>query len=207
MSSIINADTSSGLTISSDNSGEIDFQSGGVTKAGINSTGWTGDGSQLSNVGRLLQVVNLVYSTQSSMTVGTTDTAVTGMNLNITPLAAGSKFRIDVRLFGEVYSAWQVLFNIHRGAARINTTSNLNYHGLSVMTQSYGGAANDSTTPEILNLTTIDSTGSTVGTTLTYTLVACADVNRTLWINRCVGAPTTSYETGISEIIITEIGA
>ena len=179
----------------------------GITSSGAITQGGSAVLTASSTVGKVLQVVNLVYTTQSSMTIGTTDTAITGMNLNITPLGAGSKFRIDVRFFGEVVSAWETVFNIHRGAARINTTSNLNYHGLSMMTQSYGAASNDSTTPEILNLTTIDSTGSTVGTTLTYTLVACADVNRTLWINRCVGAPTTSYETGISEIIITEIGA
>ena len=165
-------------------------------------------GTVATTSGAVIQVVNLVYSTQGSMTVGTTDTAVTGMNLNITPLGAGSKFRIDVRLFGETAGAWETVFNIHRGVGnRINTTSNLNYHGLSMMTQSYGAASNDSTTPEIMNLTTIDSTGSTVGTTLTYTLVAASNTARTLWINRSFNAPSGSTETGVSEIIITEIGA
>ena len=175
----------------------------GITSSGAITQGGSAVLTTSSTVGKVLQVVNLLYSTQSSMTVGTTDTAITGMNLNITPLGAGSKFRIDVRLFGEVAGAWETVFNIHRGAARINTTSNLNYHGLSMMTQSYGAASNDSSTPEILNLTTIDSTGSTVGTTLTYILVASADVARTLWINRCFAAG----ETSVSEIIITEIGA
>ena len=164
-------------------------------------------GTVATTSGAVIQVVNLVYSTQSSMTVGTTDTAITGMNLNITPLGAGSKFRIDVRLFGEVAGAWETVFNIHRGAARINTTSNLNYHGLSMMTQSYGAASNDSTTPEIMHLATIDSTGSTVGTTLTYTLVASTNTARTLWINRSFSTPAGAAESGISEIIITEIGA
>ena len=164
-------------------------------------------GTVATTSGAVIQVVNLVYSTQSSMTIGTTDTAITGMNLNITPLGAGSKFRIDVRLFGEVAGAWETVFNIHRGAARINTTSNLNYHGLSMMTQSYGAASNDSTTPEIMHLATIDSTGSTVGTTLTYILVASSSATRTLWINRSFSSPSATAETGVSEIIITEIGA
>jgi len=179
----------------------------GITSSGAITQGGSAVLTASSTVGKVLQVVNVLYSTQSSMTVGTTDTAITGMNLNITPLGAGSKFRIDVRLFGEMAGAWETVFNIHRGAARINTTSNLNYHGLSVMTQTYGAAINASSTPEILNLTTIDSTGSTVGTTLTYTLVASADLARTLWINRCYNAPAVSSESGVSEIIITEIGA
>ena len=155
---------------------------------------------------RVLQMVNLVYSTQSSMTVGTTDTNITGMNLSITPVKSGSKFRIDVRLFGEMQQSYNCMFNIHRGTTRLNTTSNLDYHGLATMLQTYGAGINDSTTPDILNLSTIDSTGSTAGTPITYKLVASSAANRTLWINRCFAAPASSAETGISEIIITEIG-
>lgn len=156
---------------------------------------------------KVLQVVNLVYSTQSSLTIGTSDTNITGMNLSITPKGAGSKFRIDVRLFGEFATPWSTVFNIHRGSTRINTTGNQLYHGLSMMTTTYGGGIDNSSTPEILNLTTIDSTGSSVGTAITYTLVASADSNYTLFINRCFDAPANVKESGISEIIITEIGA
>lgn len=154
---------------------------------------------------RVLQVVNLVYSTQGSMTIGTTDTDITGMNLSITPVKSGSKFRIDVRLFSESFAAWAFVFNIHRGTTRLNTTSNLNYHGLSMSTQTYGVEVDNSTTPEILTLSTIDSTGSTAGTPITYKLVA-SGTSGTLWINRCFGSPALGNETGISEIIITEIG-
>ncbi len=157
--------------------------------------------------GSVLQMVNLVYSTQGSMTVGTTDTNITGMNLSITPVKSGSKFRIDVRLFGEVDASWNVVFNIQRGTTRINTTSGLGYHGLAMMTQTYGGGTENASTAEILTLSTIDSTGSTAGTPITYTLVgSAAGASRTLWINRVFTTPAISYETGISEIIITEIG-
>ena len=50
MATIINADTSDGLKLTSDTSGLIEFQSGGVTKAGVNATGLTGDGSQLTAI-------------------------------------------------------------------------------------------------------------------------------------------------------------
>jgi len=48
MATIINADTSDGLKLTSDTSGLIEFQSAGVTKAGVNATGLTGNGSQLT---------------------------------------------------------------------------------------------------------------------------------------------------------------
>ncbi|MDB4514578.1 hypothetical protein N9070_00450 [bacterium] len=50
MATIINADTSDGLKLTSDTSGLIEFQSGGVTKAGVNATGLTGNGSQLTGL-------------------------------------------------------------------------------------------------------------------------------------------------------------
>lgn len=50
MATIINADTSTGLNLTSDTSGVISFQSAGVTKGGVNSTGLTGDGSQLTGL-------------------------------------------------------------------------------------------------------------------------------------------------------------
>lgn len=46
----INADTTNGLVITSDNSGEINFQAAGSTVAGVNATGLTGNGSQLTGI-------------------------------------------------------------------------------------------------------------------------------------------------------------
>ena len=49
MATIINAKTSAGgLAITPDTSGVIEFQSAGTTKAGVNGTGLTGNGSQLT---------------------------------------------------------------------------------------------------------------------------------------------------------------
>ena len=62
MASIINADTSSGLKLTSDTSGEIELQSGGTTKLTINSSGVVGAG----------------LSWQSTVVTGTTLTAVAG---------------------------------------------------------------------------------------------------------------------------------
>ena len=48
MASTINADTTNGVIVTSDTSGIIEFQSSGTTKAGVNATGLTGNGSQLT---------------------------------------------------------------------------------------------------------------------------------------------------------------
>ncbi len=71
MATIINADTSVGLKVTSDTSGLIEFQSGGVTKAGVNATGLTGNGSQLTNLpasGKILQVLQTVKKDTFSTT-------------------------------------------------------------------------------------------------------------------------------------------
>jgi len=50
MASTINASTTAGIVLTPDTSGEIAFQSAGVTKAGVNATGLTGDASQLTSL-------------------------------------------------------------------------------------------------------------------------------------------------------------
>ena len=55
MASIINATTTGGLVTSADNSGILQLQSGGVTKATISSSGF-------SYTGAVLQVVQNTYS-------------------------------------------------------------------------------------------------------------------------------------------------
>ena len=86
MASIINADTSDGLKISSDTSGIIELQSGGVTKMTVNSSG-------VSNSGKILQVLQTIkkdtFSTTSNSYV-----PITGLNVSITPSATSSKILV-----------------------------------------------------------------------------------------------------------------
>jgi len=60
MASTINASTTAGIVLTPDTSGEISFQSAGVTKAGVNGTGLTGDGSQLTGLGGGLPVGTII---------------------------------------------------------------------------------------------------------------------------------------------------
>ena len=158
--------------------------------------------------GAVLQVVSTTFSAQGSTTITTADTETNpAITHTITPIGTGSNFRIDVRWFGEVNEAWNMVAHIHRNGVRINEANTLDYHGLSASTQSYGGGSNDTSTPEILTLSTFDKTGSTAGVSITYALKFSANANRTMWTNRCFGTVQSGNETGISEIIITEIGA
>mgnify|MGYP000362551867 CR=1 FL=1 len=59
----INADTSSGLKLISDTSGVIEFQTAGTTRAGVNSTGLTGNGSQLTGIAVTTSASDLVSGT------------------------------------------------------------------------------------------------------------------------------------------------
>jgi len=157
--------------------------------------------------GSVIQVVSVAVSTQANITITQSDALVPGMSLNITPKKDGSKFRIDVRLFHESDDGWNNIFNLHRNSTRVNTTSNALFHGLSMGTQTYGVNNENSSTPNIMHFATIDSTGSTAGSVITYSLVVCtSSVNNIMHVNRCFNTPSAGAETGISEIIITEIG-
>jgi hypothetical protein len=159
----------------------------------------------------VLQTVNKVVSTQGSQTINATDSQIgsgTDFDISITPLGSGSKFIISVRWFGEVNNPQDVVFNLQRDGTRINTTSNNAWHGLSMPCINYGAANNFSSTPEIMYLQTVDSTGSTVGSAITYTLVATSDASETLYTNRAQGsAGANAYESGISELQVVEISA
>jgi hypothetical protein len=165
-----------------------------ITSAGIFSSG------------HILQVVSKTITTQGSQSIGTTDTQIgtgTDFDISISPKGNGSKFIFSARWFGETQNAWDIVFNIQRDGVRINSdgATASNRLGLSMATQTYGVTTNDSSTPEIMYIQTVDSTASTVGTAITYTLVAAASAARTMWTNRCF----VGVEYGVSELIVMEI--
>ena len=85
MASRINADSSNGLQLVSDSSGEIQFQSSGITKATLNSSG-------LSSPGHVLQVVHFSDNVQETTT--STTMVASGLTANITPSSTSSKILI-----------------------------------------------------------------------------------------------------------------
>ena len=192
-----------------DNTGPVTITDGLiVSSGGIVSSGsavLTSASTANFPAGSVLQVVSYLTATQGSQTITTSDSIVNSITKVITPLGANSKFLVTARWFGEVAESWNATFNIHMDGVRVNIDGQGRGYGLAVPAISYNGADNDST-PEMVNTTTLVSTSSVVGTAITFSLVADSTVSRTLWNNRCFNIPSGNTEAGTSEMIITEIG-
>lgn len=96
MATIINADTSNGLKLTSDTSGIIELQSGGTTKATINSSGFYG------GTGSILQVVSVQPDTGLISLTSTSFAEVdSDLRVTITPKATDSTLIVTCNfLFG-----------------------------------------------------------------------------------------------------------
>jgi len=156
--------------------------------------------------GGVLQVVSHLTAIQGVQTVTTEDTIVNDLSKTIIPKGNNSKFLIFIRWVGEIDYSWDVCFNIHLDGSRININDGSRSYFLSMASTTYEHS-NNSSTPEILNFSTLFHSSSSVGVPLKFDLVVDSNANRTLWNNRCFGSATSSgYENGTSEIIIMEIG-
>jgi Major tropism determinant N-terminal domain len=155
----------------------------------------------------VLQIVNRIFTDSGSFTITTSDQVFPGTNLSITSMAANSKFLILFRAFGEMEDAWNNVVNTRRNGSRINGyggTGNTNVNYASHMfTQTYGSAANYSSTPEVISYQTLDAPNVAAGTTLTYDMAISAESNRGCYYNRA----TDADEYGSTETIIMEIAA
>lgn len=158
--------------------------------------------------GAVLQVKSYVYTWYNSVTLTDQWQQIPNLSLSITPKRANSKFRIDIRWFGEVSSAWDVTMGITRNGSIINLpTQEYSRHGcLAMPQQTYVQDDNDST-PEYAFYSTIDAPGTT--NTITYAAVfRCYSGTRTIMTGRVFsGTSNGNYEQGSQEIIITEYAA
>jgi len=155
--------------------------------------------------GHVLQVVSTLTTTQASQTITTSDTQVGLLTKTITPKGANSDFLVVVRWFGEAATSQNIIFNIQQDGTRVNVNGGGRGYGLGMPLVSYGAGADDSSTPENVNFSTLVSTSSVIGTGITFKVVADGSGSFVLWNNRCFGVPTSGYETATSELIITEI--
>lgn len=158
--------------------------------------------------GSVLQVKSYVYPWYNSVTLTDQWQQIPNLSLTITPKRANSRFRIDVRWFGEVPSAWDVTMGITRNGTAINLpTQEGSRHGcLSMPQQSYVQDDNDST-PEYAFYSTVDTPNTT--SPITYAAVyRNYSGTRTIWTGRVFSGTTNgNYEQGSQEIIITEYAA
>lgn len=160
----------------------------------------------------VLQVVSKTIETQGSQSLPAYTDVQVGANsdfiMNITPKRNGSRFLIQLRWLGETDTTHNACFNIERDGVRVNELTGSSHAALSMPCQTYSnGGADDSSTPDVMHLATIDDGGSVAGTSIEYKVTCTngAGATKTLWTNRCFTAPTSGSEDGVSEIIITEL--
>jgi len=174
----------------------------------------TVDGVQGASLALTANVVSKSFITQYYQAISSAngDVEVGGsgvFTLAITTKKANSPIRIHARHFGESSNAQDLVFNIHRNGVRINTNGdNSLFRGLSMPCQTYGSAADDNSTPEIMEVTTIDNPNVAAGTTITYTLVMARSSTAVLgtYTNRCfANTGSVNYEDGTSEMIVEEL--
>lgn len=111
MAVTINASTSTGLVQSADNSGIIQFQSNGVTKATLNSSGF-------SYPGAVLQVVQGTPKSDTFSTTSTTLVDITGLSATITPSSSSNKILVFIDLHIG-YSIYAGVVHLLRGSTKI----------------------------------------------------------------------------------------
>ena len=174
--------------------------SGKVLKSDGTTATW-GTGS------KILQVVNYLTHSQSSGATNnsSTDVVVGGISKDITPVGTNSKFLVEIRWFGEMASAHDVVMNVQMDGTRVNVNGNTGgRHGIGLPALTYYSVNNEST-PESATFSTLVTSTSVIGTAITFRLVVSSTNPYTFWTNRTFNLG--GQETGSSEIIITEIGA
>lgn len=202
MASRINADSSNGLQLVSDSSGEIQFQSSGITKATIGSNG-------LSSPGHVLQVVSTNKTDTFTSAANATWTDITGMSVSITPSSASSKIMIIVSMFGVF---WQTGYNacilsllrnstaIGGGASAGSRSSVIGTQG---MTNQNSGVKIDSGVQ--YHVTYVDSPSTT--SAITYKMQFWQDTpGNPIYVNRTnTDSDSTTFPRTSSSIIAMEI--
>lgn len=108
MTTLINASTSSGIVVTSDNSGEIALQSNGATKATLGPNGF-------SYPGAVLQVISVTKTDTFSMSSGDY-IDVTGLSVSITPTSISNKILVFVNVHvdstvGGYTNPWRIVRN------------------------------------------------------------------------------------------------
>jgi hypothetical protein len=182
MASRINADSSNGLQLVSDSSGEVQFQSSGITKATLNSSG-------LSSPGHVLQVVQTT-KTDNFTTTSTSFIDVTGLSVSITPSSTSSKILVitDISV-GSSLNGYSI-YNL------VKDSTNL-YQGTD--TKTYVGShieySNSSSHMGTLNMCYLDSPATTSSTTYKIQMRVTSGTGA---VNRRSGSDDTSVASSIT---------
>lgn len=155
--------------------------------------------------GSAVQVKTTLYQWYNTLAVNNTWQNVPNLTLDITPKSATSKFKIEVRWFGEMSNAWNMVFGISRNGTFINlpTLEGTRNQAIGMPCQTYVSDDNNST-PELSYMATFDSPNT--ASTITYRLAARNYDGGTLYTGRVYDGSVlgSNYEQGSTEMIITE---
>lgn len=125
MSVNINADTTNGLVLTSDTSGELKLQSAGADIATVDSSGITmASGKTIAGIttGKILQVVNSTTTSGASTT--SSSFVTTGKSASITPSSASNKVLILVNAHYDTSAGnAQSHCTIYRGATNLGNAT------------------------------------------------------------------------------------
>lgn len=197
MATLINADTSNGLKLTSDTSGIIQLQSGGTTKATVNSSG-------LTSPGHILQVLQSV-KTDTFSTTSQTLVDVSDLSVAITPSSTSSKILVHMDLMVAVsfhVGGLQLVrdtTNIYQGDAAGNRTRFTIAIGIPPSGDGYSQRS---------SAMFLDSPSTTSATTYKIQAINRVDTSGgTMYINRTEqDRNTIGYDPrGVSSITVMEV--
>jgi hypothetical protein len=215
------------LTLNADGaSKDIKFQANGVevssissagafTSTSIDATKLSGalpaiDGSALTGVGKVLQVVSTT-KTDAWSTTSTSYVDVTGLSVTITPTSATSKIYVMVQVAagGTEFNNWiGVMLRLYRDTTSISQST--------VSTSSTAGAnfgsgsglhQDDEYTPWYAGGNYLDSPNTTAAITYKIKLATANYGGTTAYVNRSAGTTDFFSGVGTSSITLMEIGA
>lgn len=204
----VNADTSDGLKLVSDTSGAIDFQSNGVNKMSMDSSGnltansFIGDGSALTGVsaGKVLQVLQTIKTDTAIISGATAYTDVSGLSVNITPSSASNKVLIiaTYMIMGDTNTQGYVV--VARDSTPLGRGVS-NGNRVRANTQSYPNQTNEGKNSSFCYLDSPNSTSQ-----ITYKLRTRNQGTGNIYVNRSQGWTNSAQSsTNASTITVMEI--
>ena len=203
MATIIDADTSDGLKITSDTTGQLELQSGGVTQVTVTNTKVTFNKTIVAPVTTVQTHLNTTSSQSNS---ANTRTNISGLNATITPSTTSKRIKITIRWNGEPSSGvnYNQVFGIKRDTTDIGNPAAAGVRpvGMAIVAVNYLSDA--TSTPDSVMYSYIDSPATTSATTYHATFIQ--RTTGTLYNQRTVADSNASgYERLTSTIILEEV--
>lgn len=160
--------------------------------------------------GAILQVKHTLYTTPTSQALtAITETALTGIEVAITPYRVSSRFLIMSRWTGEVSgNVHNMSYFITRNGTKINCQETTGNRASGSVTTAINYASSNgpdnNSTPDFASIYTIDTPNTT--SEIVYRMACIGDTAKTIYTNRTIAdTDSAGFERTTSEIIVMEI--